>query len=136
VTSAEFMRFLCRWQHVAQNTQLHGADGLLQVLRQLQGCEIPAAAWESQVLPRRVAQYDPELLDQLCLSGEVMWGRLTPHPALESENGRRVRPTRVAPLALFLREDAAQWLPPLSSSAPVLSHSAREVLEALQTKGA
>ncbi|HXP89084.1 MAG TPA: DEAD/DEAH box helicase [Bryobacteraceae bacterium] len=136
VTSAEFMRFLCRWQHVAPGTQQHGADGLLQILRQLQGCEIPAAAWESQVLPRRVAHYDPELLDQLCLSGEVMWGRLSPHPALESQSGRRVRPTRVAPLAVFLREDAAQLLPPLPSTPPALSHAAREVLDALTTRGA
>jgi ATP-dependent Lhr-like helicase len=136
VTSAEFMRFLCRWQHIAPGTQQHGADGLLQVLRQLQGCEIPAAAWESQVLPRRVAHYDPELLDQLCLSGEVMWGRLSPHPALEFESGRRVRPTRVAPLAVFLREDSAQLLPPLPLTPPVLSHPAREVLDALTSRGA
>jgi ATP-dependent helicase Lhr and Lhr-like helicase len=136
VTSAEFMRFLCRWQHVTPGTQQHAADGLLQVLRQLQGCEIPAAAWESQVLPRRVARYDPELLDQLCLSGEVMWGRLSPHPALESEGGRRVRPTRVAPLAIFLREDAAHLLPPLPPTPPGLSHAAREVLDALHTRGA
>jgi len=49
---------------------------------------------------------DPDLLDRLCLAGEVMWGRLSPHPALETEGARRVRPTRVAPLAIFLREDA------------------------------
>jgi ATP-dependent helicase Lhr and Lhr-like helicase len=72
----------------------------------------------------------------LCLSGEVMWGRLSPHPALESESGRRVRPTRVAPLAVFLREDAAQLLPPLPSTPPALSHPAREVLDALTTRGA
>jgi ATP-dependent Lhr-like helicase len=130
------MRFLCRWQHVAPGTQQHGTDGLLQILRQLQGCEIPAAAWESQVLPRRVAHYDPELLDLLCLSGEVMWGRLSPHPALEFESGRRVRPTRVAPLAVFLREDAAQLLPPLPATPPALSHPAQEVLDALTTRGA
>jgi ATP-dependent Lhr-like helicase len=140
VTSAQFMRFLCRWQHVAPAAQLHGADGLLQILRQLEGCEIPAAAWESQVLPRRVAQYDPELLDQLCLSGEVMWGRLSPHPAWKieagSEGGRRVRPTRVAPLAIFLRESAAQLLPPRPTTPPALSHAARDVLTALETRGA
>ncbi len=93
VNAADFMRFLGRWQHLAPGTQLHGADGLFQVLRQLQGYEISAAAWESNVLPRRIANYDPELLDRLCLSGEVMWGRLSPHPALETEGGRRVRPT-------------------------------------------
>ena len=118
VTAADFMRFLGRWQHLAPGTQLHGADGLFQILRQLQGYEISAAAWESSVLPRRVAGYDPELLDRLCLSGEIMWGRLSPHPALETEGGRRVRPTRVAPLALFLREDANRLLSPAAAQLP------------------
>jgi ATP-dependent Lhr-like helicase len=136
VTAADFMRFLGRWQHLAPGTQLHGADGLFQVLRQLQGYEISAAAWESNVLPRRVADYDPELLDRLCLSGEVMWGRLSPHPALETEGGRRVRPTRVAPLALFLREDAKRLLSPASNQLPLLSHPARDVFVALESHGA
>ena len=136
VTAADFMRFLGRWQHLAHGTQLHGADGLFQILRQLQGYEISAVAWERSVLPRRVAGYDPELLDRLCLAGEVMWGRLSPHPALETEGGRRVRPTRVAPLALFLREDAKRLLSPASAQAPLLSHAARDVLAALESRGA
>jgi ATP-dependent helicase Lhr and Lhr-like helicase len=136
VTSADFMRFLGRWQHLAPGTQLHGTDGLFQVLRQLQGYEISAAAWESNVLPRRMANYDPELLDRLCLSGEIMWGRLSPHPALEIEGGRRVRPTRVAPLALFLREDAKRLLSPASTQVPLLSYSARDVYTALEMHGA
>ncbi len=136
VTAADFMCFLARWQHLAPGTQLHGADGLFQILRQLQGYEISAAAWESSVLPRRVAAYDPELLDRLCLSGEIMWGRLSPHPALETEGGRRVRPTRVAPLALFLREDANRLLSPASNQMPLLSHAARDVFTALESHGA
>ena len=92
------------------------------------------------MLPRRVASYDPALLDELCLSGEVMWGRLSPHPAFEREtdgHGRHVRPTRVAPLALFLRKDA-DWLlaSPQPQPAESLSHPAGEVLSALQTRGA
>jgi len=136
VTAADFMRFLGRWQHMAPGTQLHGPDGLFQVLRQLQGYEISAAAWEANVLPRRVANYDPELLDRLCLAGEVMWGRLSPHPALETEGGRRVRPTRVAPLALFLREDANRLLSPASAQIPLLSHAARDVHAVLESRGA
>ena len=90
VSSADFMRFLFAWQHVAPGTQLHGVDGTLQILKQLQGYEISAAAWESEVLQRRVAKYTPELLDRLCLSGEVMWGRLSPHPSLVLEDSDRV----------------------------------------------
>ena len=96
---------------LAPGSQLHGLDGALQVIRQLQGYEISAAAWESEILPRRIARYSPDLLDQLCLSGEVMWGRLSPHPAFERAEPGRVRPTRVAPLAIFLREDAGWLLP-------------------------
>lgn len=146
VTTAEFYAFLNRWQHLAPGRQLHGVDGTLQIIRQLQGSEHPAAAWESEVLPQRVARYQPEYLDQLCLSGEVTWGRLSPHPAFEreeQENGhRRVRPTRVAPLAIFLREDSS-WLlagpPPSAGSVlgkAVLSHPAREVLTVLEARGA
>jgi len=143
------MHFLCRWQHVASGTRLFGVDGALQIVKQLQGYEISAAGWESQILPRRIADYKPELLDQLSLSGEVTWGRLSPHPAFDSNGGmgdsaqfsRRVRPTRVAPLALFLRENAG-WL--LARSAKTsesnpdsrLSYPAREVLAALESRGA
>lgn len=136
VTAAEFMRFLTRWQHVAPGSKLHGVDGALQIIRQLQGYEISAAAWESQILPRRVADYEPELLDRLCLAGEVMWGRLSPHPAFESEEPRRVRPTRVAPLALFLRDEAQSLIAVHSTDVASLSHPAREVLAAIERRGA
>ncbi|HYP14637.1 MAG TPA: DEAD/DEAH box helicase, partial [Bryobacteraceae bacterium] len=105
VTALEFHNFLARWQHVTAGSQLHGSDGVLEIIRQLQGYEIPAAAWEAQILPQRVARYDPKLLDELCLSGEVMWVRVSPHPALDEGEGRRVRATRIAPVALLLRED-------------------------------
>jgi ATP-dependent Lhr-like helicase len=109
---------------------------LLQVIRQLQGFEIPSAAWESDVLPRRVFRYEPDLLDRLCLSGEVMWGRLSPHPAFENENTRRVRPTRVAPLTLFLRDDAEWLLGAAHTETPKLSPGARDVLTEIERRGA
>ncbi len=136
VSTADFLRFLSRWQHVARGAQLHGPDGLFQVIRQLQGYEISAAAWESEILPRRVVRYEPGLLDTLCLSGEVMWGRLSPHPAFEAAEPRRVRPTRSAPIALFLRQDA-EWLAATRTDAPpTLSHPTQEVLAALEKRGA
>ncbi|HTM11339.1 MAG TPA: DEAD/DEAH box helicase, partial [Bryobacteraceae bacterium] len=136
VSSADFMRFLCRWQHLSPGARLHGVDGLYQVLKQLQGYEISAAAWESTVLPGRVHKYDPEWLDRLCLAGEVMWGRLSPHPSLESQGSRKVRPTRVAPLGIFLREDAARLLPAASEVQQNWSHAAKDVLAALDQRGA
>ena len=76
VTAADFERFLQAWQHVAPGSQLHGADGTFQIIRQLQGYEIPAVAWESEILARRITKYDPDFLDQLCFAGEVMWARV------------------------------------------------------------
>jgi ATP-dependent Lhr-like helicase len=135
VTALDFEAFLQSWQHLAPGTQLHGADGTLQIIRQLQGYEIPASAWESEILARRIAKYEPELLDELCFSGEVMWARISPHPAV-AEN-RRVRPTRIAPVTLFLRENAGWLIPPADPpDTSALSHPAREVLAALERNGA
>ncbi len=137
VTAAQFHQFLARWQHLAAGTQLHGADGAMQIVRQLQGFEIPASAWEESVLNRRVAEYAPENLDDLCLSGEVAWARLSPHPALMDAD-RHVRPTRIAPISFFAREDA-DWLidPSFGLVETVgLSHAGREVFEALSSRGA
>ena len=85
VNARDFMRFLYHWQHLKPGTQLHGPDGALHIIKQLQGYEISAAAWEGDVLRRRVGKYAPELLDQLCISGEVVWGRLSPHPAFDDQ---------------------------------------------------
>jgi ATP-dependent Lhr-like helicase len=136
VTAEQFHQFLARWQHAAPGTQLHGADGVLQIIRQLQGFEIPAAAWEPSILSRRVARYSAENLDDLCLSGEVVWARLSLHPAL-SDADRRVRPTRIAPISFFVREDS-DWLigsPPDMETAN-LSQAGHEVVEALRRRGA
>ena len=78
MSAAEFLRFLLRWQHRGENDRQEGRAGLLAVVEQLQGLEAPAGEWESELLPSRVAGYDPRWLDELCLSGEVAWGRLTP----------------------------------------------------------
>jgi ATP-dependent Lhr-like helicase len=149
VTASQFMNWLLRWQHLAPGTQVRGEHGTLEVIRQLQGFEIPASAWERFVLARRISDYDPAHLDQLCLAGAVGWGRLSPHPAtLEAtgtdengrENRRRVIPTRVAPIAFFVREDA-DWLRPHhpgaeDSATSFLSPVAQAVLELLKQRGA
>ena len=134
VTAAQFQHFLWRWQHLVPGSRLHGVDGTLQIVKQLQGYEISAAAWEPEVLARRIARYEPEFLDQLSLAGEVMWARLSPHPAFEDPEPRRVRPTRTAPIAIFLRE-SAEWLQGTTDT-PVLSHAAGEILKQLEQRGA
>ncbi len=162
VTAAQFMRWLARWQHVAPGSQVSGERGTLEVLQQLQGFEIPANAWERQILGRRVADYDPKWLDQLCMTGAVGWGRLSPHPATVESGGtsdagvprqRRVIPTSVAPITFFVREEA-DWMairqnPHVSqntrdmghpdsdfSEARGVGHGAQLVLEFLRQRGA
>ncbi|AFL86718.1 Lhr-like helicase [Terriglobus roseus DSM 18391] len=113
VTPAVFMRWLVRWQHLAPQTQLAGEEGVLEALLQLEGFEAPAVEWERNLLPQRVKDYDGKWLDQLCLSGAVGWGRISPHPAWAAGDGaapRRVIPTNMAPITFFLRE-SADWLP-------------------------
>jgi ATP-dependent helicase Lhr and Lhr-like helicase len=156
VTAAQFMQWLLQWQHVAPGTQVSGERGTLEILRQLQGFEIPANAWERQVLSRRITDYDPKWLDQLCLTGAVGWGRLSPHPATldyapgRSADGepaprqRRVIPTSVAPITFFIREDA-DWMTPRhpgfgpkddQAANNGLSHGAQQVLDFLRQRGA
>ncbi|HSD87698.1 MAG TPA: DEAD/DEAH box helicase [Kofleriaceae bacterium] len=87
VSAAALMRFLLRWQRVAKNTQLIGADGLARAIEQLQGFETAAGAWEREILPARTYGYDPTWLDQMCLAGQVVWCRLSPRKveAVEAE---------------------------------------------------
>jgi ATP-dependent helicase Lhr and Lhr-like helicase len=144
VTPAQFMNWLLRWQHVAPSTQLLGERGTLEAVRQLQGFEAPANSWERQILKRRIADYDPAILDQLCLTGAVGWGRLSPHPATleafsSTDAKRRVIPTSVAPITFFVREDA-EWMIPNRETGETevtgLSPDGAAVLQFVRQRGA
>jgi ATP-dependent Lhr-like helicase len=138
VSVADFTRFLLRWQHVAPGTLLHGSDGLAAIVGQLHGVELPAPAWEQSVLPARIAEYSPSLLDQLCFAGVVTWGRFsTPAEAAgDAARRRRAAPTRSAPLGLALRDDVDLLLDARSRTEPRVSRSARDVLAFLDRNGA
>jgi ATP-dependent Lhr-like helicase len=143
VTPADFLRFLFRWQHVQAGQQLHGRDGIRQVIAQLQGLELPGPAWERDVLPARVANYDPSDLEQLCLAGEVAWGRLAVTVGTDEESSvparRRQAPTRSAPLAFVLRADLCELLHPSPEGEQwmaKLSLIAVEVFRFLEKRGA
>ncbi len=145
VSPAVHMRWLLRWQHLAPQSQRTGEQGLLEALQKLSGFEAPAIAWEREILPARVANYDPRWLDNLCLSGQVGWGRFSPHPALTEERAahvepRAIVPTSVAPITLFLREEA-EWMcclpaAPFADAELCLSADARAVFAALAARGA
>ena len=121
----DYLCALTHWQHVAPGSQLEGRAGLLAVVEQLAGIEAPAGDWETEILPARLVAYDPHWLDELCLAGEVAWGRLTPRPDAPAPTGvpaptgasatsssapaglRRgsAVPSPATPLAIVLRDD-------------------------------
>ncbi len=142
VTAADFTRFLFQWQRVADESRAEGPEGLAAVLDLLDGCEVAAGAWETDVLPARLREYDPLWLDGLCLSGEIAWGRLAavaPRTVLNGGGGRKAGPVRSTPVALFRRERGDVWrslaVSPESGELP-LSHAARALLDALDRRGA
>src|SRR5207237_633175 len=89
-------------QHVAAGRRLEGKRGLLDAIAQLQGFEIAASAWERQVLPQRVVNYNPQWLDDLCLAGDVAWARLSLRKPANG-NGRSSTPSRATPISIVLR---------------------------------
>jgi len=136
VSPADFMRFLFKWQHVDLGDRLTGLDGLREALAVLDGCELAAAAWERSVLPARVDDYGPSMLDMLCLAGEVAWARLS---VSHSDTQDPPRLTGSTPISIFLREHAAVWLalrPADADREQRLTVSARIILEYLRTRGA
>ena len=142
VSPSALLRFLFSWQHVAPGSQQHGRDGLLRVIERLQGFESAAGAWEREILSARVAGYQPGWLDELCLSGEVTWGRLGLHESARHA-GRRLSAT--VPLALLLRRDLAWLLDPRPEPSALLeagalpgkpSGPAVDVLGHLERRGA
>ena len=143
VNARDFMRFLLRWQHVAAGTRREGRFGVLAVIEQLQGFELATGAWEHAVLASRVEGYRREWLDELCLSGQVCWGRLSvrePADAAEGATRRAGRsPSRATPITLALRADLPWLLRAVRGElAPVLPEPGQnlEVLDALRQHGA
>ena len=132
-----FVRFLTRHQRLWPESRSTGSNAVYEVISQLQGLDIAAAAWESDILPLRVADYKREWLDELSLTGEVTWGRLYP-PARDLDKSRpNATLTRVAPVSICLREDLP-WL--LATAAPTTAESlgsqAQEVVQILSQRGA
>jgi len=66
-------KFLPEWQGVGGSRRARGVEGLIRVVEQLAGVPIPASALESLVLPARISDYSPAMLDELTTSGEVLW---------------------------------------------------------------
>ena len=141
VSSADFVRFLLAWQKVAPDQQMEGPQSLLALIEQLEGFEAPAAAWEGEIFPSRLLEYNPAWLDALCLSGEVVWARLTPGVGAKNggEKTRGSGPVRSTPIALLRRRDFALWnsaFPRPSVEELTFSTTTQVVYDYLKTRGA
>ncbi|WP_345289306.1 Lhr family ATP-dependent helicase [Streptomyces gulbargensis] len=99
VPPAALATFLPQWQHVGGGA-LRGIDGLARAVEQLQGAPVPASALEKLILPSRVRDYAPGLLDELTTTGEVVWA------------GAGALPGKDGWVSLYLADAAPLLLPP------------------------
>jgi ATP-dependent helicase Lhr and Lhr-like helicase len=107
------------------------------IVAQLEGFEAPAGAWETEILPARIAGYEPSWLDDQCLAGRIAWARLSPRLARANGGERHVTPVRTTPITLLARRHARHWAS-LSAmpEAARPSFRAQAVLECIREQGA
>jgi ATP-dependent Lhr-like helicase len=108
VAARDFLRFLFAWQRVSSDARMAGPKALDSVVAQLEGFEAPAGAWESEILATRLADYEPDWLDERCLAGHIAWMRLRPRTARTNGDGRP-SPVRTTPITLLPRRHAGVW---------------------------
>src|SRR5215831_7871702 len=136
VAARDFLRFLFAWQQVSEETRLEGPDALPAALTCLEGFEAPASAWETEILPVRIAKYEPAWLDAQCVSGQRTWARLVP-PRPANGRAQPAAPVRSTPIALLERRHAPLWMSLAGlPSGTQLSPQAQLVCDCLATHGA
>jgi ATP-dependent Lhr-like helicase len=134
VLARDFLRFLFDWQRVTPATRMQGPDAVPAVLAQLEGFEAPASAWETEVLPARIAEYEPAWLDEQCLAGRIVWARLATRSG-DAERG--AAPVRSTPIALLARRNVRIWSSFVEPSDRVqLTAKAQQVADFIQAHGA
>ena len=136
VPPATLMRFLIAWQRVGSPWKVHHEGGLLEIIEQVQGFEAAAGAWESEILPARVSDYSSKMLDSLCISGEVVWGRFSRRPIDEDTPITKGSFTRNGRISLALRESIDWLLREPSTDENALLGAQGEVLAYLAQAGA
>ncbi len=140
VPARDFIRFLCDWQRVLPESRMQGSDGLAAVLAQLEGFEAPAGAWESEILPSRIAEYDPAWLDDHGRAGRFVWTRLSRRGAArdgDSDSVRGASPVRSTPIVLLARRNVSGWSALAGrADAAQLTSRAQAVAEFIREHGA
>ena len=138
VSSVDLLRFLLIWQKVSPSHQVEGPESVAAVVEQFEGFEAAAAAWEGEILPARVIDYDPAWLDSLCLSGRLSWARMTA-PKASPDRTRTAAPIRTTPIALMNRSNFSAWdsvFPETPKDETPLSAVAEPVFDYLSLRGA
>ncbi|MFA7320035.1 MAG: DEAD/DEAH box helicase [Dokdonella sp.] len=137
VAARDYMRFLFDWHRLAPGTQARGPDALASVLGQLEGFESAAGAWETELLPARIADYSIHWLDEHCRSGRIVWTRFA--SAASANRERATGPLRSTPILILPRRSLRIWAQLASASTQgsvTTSSRAAAVLEHLRTQGA
>lgn len=106
VEARDFLRFLFEWQRVTPEGRMEGPDAVGAILSQLEGFEAPASAWETEILPTRITEYEPAWLDEQCLAGRFIWTRLAQR---KSDSERSAAPVRGTPIVLLARRNTRVW---------------------------
>ena len=107
------------------------------IVGQLEGFEAAASAWETEILPTRISEYEPAWLDDHCLAGRVSWARLRPRNLSAGTSERAVTPVRTTPITLLARRHATFWsvLSP-SPEAASLGSRAQKIVDYIREYGA
>jgi ATP-dependent helicase Lhr and Lhr-like helicase len=106
VPARDFLRFLFEWQRVFPGARMQGPDAVAAVLAQLEGFEAPAGAWETDILPSRITEYEPEWLDEHCRAGRLVWTRLA---ARSVDRDKGASPVRSTPITFLARRNVKAW---------------------------
>ena len=134
VPARDFLRFLFEWQRVLPEARMQGPDAVAAVLAQLEGFETPAAAWETDILPARITEYEPEWLDEQGRVGRFVWTRLASRAA---DRERGAAPVRATPITLLARRNVKNWSLFTEAADPAnLTSRARAVVEHITAQGA
>ncbi len=134
IEARDFLRFLFEWQRVTAEGRMEGPDAVGAILAQLEGFEAPASAWETELLPGRISEYEPAWLDEQCLAGRFVWTRLS---ARRGDPQRGAAPVRGTPIVLLARRNLRLWSTLAGSGDPAqLSSGAQRVAQYLATNGA
>jgi ATP-dependent Lhr-like helicase len=128
VAARDFLRFLLGWQRVTPESRMEGPDALEILVRQLEGFEAAAGAWETEILPARLDGYEPSWLDDQCLAGRIAWARLRPRNTRPNGGERSASPVRTTPITFLARRHAGLWASLSSTEDPVCPSSRAEAV--------